>query len=239
MGIWDCHSCWGGCSVGFADTSCPYVAPLQGTASIQLSYEGTLWDAVPEITLCWNQAIAGAGVDRPPLTQEEVRACMGMQIADIAARRLPGLTWERQQEVIAECCRVENDYLAAHGAAVYPGAEETLRELAGMCKLFVVSNCQDGYIQAFFAGTGLGKYFTDFECAGRTDRPKAENIALVVEKYGLKNPVYVGDTALDGKSAAAAGVPFIHANYGFGAVEGARQLERLSDLPRLVRELSK
>ena len=184
--------------------------------SILFDLDGTLWDAVPEITLCWNQAIREAGVERPPLTVEEVRSCMGMQIADIAARRLPGLTWERQQEVIAECCRIENR----------------------TCKLFVVSNCQDGYIQSFFAGTGLGKYFTGFECAGRTDKPKAENIALVVRQYGLNDPVYVGDTALDAKSAAAAGVPFIHAAYGFGTVEGAPRLEKLSDLPELARRMS-
>ncbi len=206
--------------------------------SILFDLDGTLWDAVPEITLCWNQAIREAGVERPPLTVEEVRSCMGMQIADIAARRLPGLTWERQQEVIAECCRIENEYLSAHGAAVYPGAEETLKELSRTCKLFVVSNCQDGYIQSFFAGTGLGKYFTGFECAGRTDKPKAENIALVVRQYGLNDPVYVGDTALDAKSAAAAGVPFIHAAYGFGTVEGAPRLEKLSDLPELARRMS-
>lgn len=207
--------------------------------AILFDLDGTLWDAVPEIALCWNQAISAAGVDRPPLTVEEVRACMGMQIADIAARRLPGLTWERQKEVIAECCRVENEYLALHGASVYPGAEAVLKELSGSCRLFVVSNCQDGYIQAFFAGSGLGKYFTDFESAGHTGRPKAENIALVVEKHGLKNPVYVGDTALDAKSAAQAGVPFIHANYGFGQVEDAPQLEALADLPELARKLSK
>ena len=61
----------------------------------------------------------------------------------------------------------------------------------------------------------------------------------MVEKHGLKNPVYVGDTALDAKSAAQAGVPFIHANYGFGQVEDAPQLEALADLPELARKLSK
>ena len=89
---------------------------------ILFDLDGTLWDAVPEITLCWNQAISAAGVDRPPLTEEEVRSCMGMQIADIAARRLPGLSFERQMAVIDDCVAVENVYLARHGAAVYPGA---------------------------------------------------------------------------------------------------------------------
>ncbi len=205
---------------------------------ILFDLDGTLWDAVPEITLCWNQAISAAGVDRPPLTVEEVRSCMGMQIADIAARRLPGLSQQRQLEVIAECCRIENDYLSRHGAAVYPGAEEALAALAAQCPLFVVSNCQDGYIQSFFAGTGLGKYFTDFECAGRTDKPKSENIALVVRRYGLKRPVYVGDTALDHKSAQAAGVPFVHAGYGFGKVEGVPQVQTFGELPSLLEALS-
>ena len=204
---------------------------------ILFDLDGTLWDAVPEITMCWNQAIAGAGEVRPPLSIEEVRSCMGMRLDDIAARRLPGLSPERQREIIGRCCQVENDYLAVHGAAVYPGVEETLALLAAQCPLFVVSNCQDGYIQAFFAGTGLGKYFTGFECAGRTGRPKADNIALVARQYDLKNPVYVGDTALDYKSATEAGVPFVHASYGFGTVEGVPAIHTLEELPGLLEKL--
>lgn len=205
--------------------------------SVLFDLDGTLWDAVPEITLCWNQAIRAAGVERPPLTIEEVRGCMGLRIEDIAAQRLPGLSRERQLEIIEECCRLESDYLSVHGAEVFPGAEETLKTLSAQCPLFVVSNCQDGYIQSFFAGTGLGKYFTDFECAGRTNRPKAENIALVVERHGLKAPVYVGDTLLDCQSAQQAGVPFVHAAYGFGKVENVPAIQRLTELPALLETL--
>ena len=205
---------------------------------ILFDLDGTLWDAVPEITLCWNQAISAAGVDRPPLTEEEVRSCMGMQIADIAARRLPGLSFERQMAVIDDCVTVENVYLARHGAAVYPGAGETLAALSERCPLFVVSNCQDGYIQAFFRGTGLGEYFTDFECAGRTGKPKSENIALVSARNGLKHPVYVGDTDLDRRSALEAGVPFVHAAYGFGKVEGVPAVHSFAQLPGVLEELS-
>lgn len=205
---------------------------------ILFDLDGTLWDAVPEITLCWNQAISAAGVDRPPLTEEEVRSCMGMQIADIAARRLPGLSFERQMAVIDDCVTVENVYLARHGAAVYPGAGETLAALSERCPLFVVSNCQDGYIQAFFQGTGLGEYFTDFECAGRTGKPKSENIALVTARNGLKHPVYVGDTDLDRRSALEAGVPFVHAAYGFGKVDGVPAVHSFAQLPGVLEELS-
>ncbi len=206
---------------------------------ILFDLDGTLWDAVPGITKCWNLAIARSGVERPPLTVEEVRSCMGMQLADIAARRLPELPRQRQLEVIAQCCAVENDYLAQHGAAVYPGVPETLKLLSREYPLFVVSNCQDGYIQAFFAGTGLGKYFADFECAGRTDRPKSENITLVCRRNGLRAPVYVGDTDLDRRSSQEAGVPFVHAAYGFGRADGVPAIRRFDELPGLLKALGR
>jgi phosphoglycolate phosphatase len=48
----------------------------------------------------------------------------------------------------------------------------------------------------------------------------------------------VGDTDWDYQAAQRAGVPFIHAAYGFGTVEGAPRLEKLSDLPELARRMS-
>lgn len=204
---------------------------------ILFDLDGTLWDAVPEIAYSWNLGLVRCGVDRPPLTVEELRPCMGMLLSDIGARLLPGLDRERQQAVMDCCCDLEMEYLTAHGAAVYPGAAETLAELGKRCPLFVVSNCQDGYIQAFFSGTGLGKYFSGFECAGRTGLPKSGNIARVVEAYGLKRPVYVGDTALDQSSARQAGVPFVHAAYGFGTAENAPAVRAISQLPGLLAAL--
>ena len=205
---------------------------------ILFDLDGTLWDAVPEITISWNLALARNQVERPPLTVDEVRSCMGLRIADIAARRLPGLNRQRQLEIIEECCAVENEDLAEHGAAVYPEVEETLSLLSRRSPLLVVSNCQDGYIQAFFQGTGLGRYFQGFECAGRTGKPKSQNIALTAARYGLKKPVYVGDTELDWHSAREAGVAFIHAAYGFGTVPPeVPSISAFSQLPALLERL--
>ena len=47
-------------------------------------------------------------------------------------------------------------------------------------------------------------------------------------------PVYVGDTLLDHKSAAEAGLPFIFAAYGFGTVENTPSIESLAELPGLL-----
>ncbi len=204
---------------------------------ILFDLDGTLWDATPEITHCWNLALQKHRVPRPPLTLEEIRSCMGLVLDDIAQQRMPTLSPEKQREVIRDCCAIEMDYLSRHGAALFPQEEETLAVLAEQYPLFVVSNCQDGYIQAFYAGTGLEKYFKDFECAGRTGRPKSENIALMVRRYGLKAPVYVGDTALDCSSAREAGVPFLHAAYGFGKLEGVPAVQAFAQLPAALERL--
>ncbi len=41
--------------------------------------------------------------------------------------------------------------------------------------------------------------------------------ARLISRFGLKKPVYVGDTAGDEKAAHLAGIDFIHAAYGFGS----------------------
>ena len=205
---------------------------------ILFDLDGTLWDAVPEIVLSWNQGLRQAGVEREPLTEDDLRPCMGMLVPDIAARLLPGLSPVRRAEIIDLCCRLEIEYLAEHRSPLFPGEEEALTILAGRCPLFVVSNCQDGYIQAFFRGSGLGNLFSDFECPGRTGLPKSENIQLVARRNGLKNPVYVGDTALDQASAAQAGVAFVHAAYGYGTAENCPAAHSFGELPEVLEALN-
>lgn len=201
---------------------------------ILFDLDGTLWDAVPEVAVSWNMALEQLGISHPPLTAQELYPCMGMLLEDIGRKLLPEVPQQRQKEVVDYCCQVECDYLARHGATLFPQEEAVLAALAEKYPLFVVSNCQDGYIQAFYQGAGLGKYFTDFESAGHTGLPKSENIALMVRRHGLKHPVYVGDTALDCASAQAAGVPFVHAGYGFGKVEGVPVAQSFAQLPEIL-----
>lgn len=203
---------------------------------ILFDLDGTLWNSSAEVTASWNIVLQREGVDRPPFTNADIAGVMGLTLPDIATRLLPALPRERQLAVIEACCEEERIYLAAHGASVYPTSEE-LAALAACYPLFVVSNCQAGYIEAFYEGTGLGAYFKDFESAGNTGLPKWDNIALVVKRQGLKRPVYVGDTDWDYQAARRAGVPFIHAAYGFGQVEGVPAIRRFGELDGLLKTL--
>lgn len=207
---------------------------MEHVDGILFDLDGTLWDAVEGICTAWNRGLEKCGLP-PVLTADQVRGCMGMLLEDIAAKLMPDLTPERRSEVMAVCAAEQADYLARYGGKVYAGVEETLAVLAQRCPLFIVSNCQNGYIEGFLAVTGLGSYFTDFTCPGQTGKPKGENIALMVERHHLKHPVYVGDTQGDYNAASSAGVPFLHAAYGFGTIDrDVPRVERFTDLPTAV-----
>ncbi|MEN8076479.1 HAD family hydrolase [Clostridioides difficile] len=181
--------------------------------------DGTLWDSTVEVAKTWSMIIAKYNLKRKEVTVEDLKPCMGKLLDEIARILLPELDKEMQMKVIKECCAFENEYLGEYGAKLYENLESTLKKLAENHKLFIVSNCQDGYIECFFKSHKLDKYFVDYECPGRTGLAKGENIKLIVERNNLKNPVYIGDTQGDADAAKIANVPFIYAKYGFGDVK--------------------
>lgn len=206
---------------------------------ILFDLDGTLWDATPVMAEVWAEVLPGhPEAARPPVTLEEIRGYMGLLMEDIAARMFPGLDREAAMEILREFNAENERRLAVRGGSLFPGAAETLELLAARSRLFVVSNCQDGYIEAFYSGNGLGRFFSGSECAGRTGLPKSGNIRLVAERHGLKAPVYIGDTGLDRASAAEAGVPFLHAAYGFGTAPGAPAVGPFGEIPAALEAMS-
>lgn len=193
---------------------------MQKFDSVIFDLDGTLWDAVDAVVAIWNEALAYSGIE-PTMNYDELSRCMGLRIDEIFDRVIPFATEEQRASVKERCHSTENKYLSEKGGRLYDGVEETLAELKEKYKLYIVSNCQDGYIQAFFKAHGLEKYFAGYECAGRTGLPKGENIKLLVQREKLASPVYVGDTISDYTATVEAGVPFVFARYGFGDVENA------------------
>lgn len=196
--------------------------------------DGTLWNATEAIAESWRLALAGApDIDRAP-TVEELEGVMGMTAENLMAALFPHISMERGLELFDKCCEVENEYLRAHGGILYEGIEELLKALSQKLPLCIVSNCNAEYIPCFLDAHKLHPYFKDWECIGRTGLQKWENIRLVAERNGIKAPVYVGDTQLDRESAEKAGVPFIHAGYGFGTVTGTPRIEKPMQLLKLL-----
>ena len=202
--------------------------------------DGTLWDSVDAICISWRRVLERRAPELAGLmTRENVTSCMGMLLPDIVKKVLPDLPPDQIQPVLKELLEEENAYVAVHGGVLYPQVAETLELLARDYPLCIVSNCQAGYIEAFFQAHGLEPYFVDYENPGRTGKNKADNIALVVARNGMKHPLYIGDTQGDYNAASAAGVPFLHAAYGFGSIDREVPfVEQFSAIPAAVRRLS-
>ncbi|UQZ32185.1 HAD family hydrolase [Paenibacillus sp. PK3_47] len=202
--------------------------------SIIFDLDGTLWDSTEVVVVAWKDVLSGYPGISNEISKEALQGIMGLQVDEVGRQLFPELEEEMQQKIMDDCCKMECQYLAEQGGGLYEELEEVLQVLSQKYKLFIVSNCQAGYIEAFYEYHKLGKYFTDFENPGRTGLSKGENIKLIMERNYLRSPVYVGDTEGDQKAAAFAGIPFVYASYGFGEVSGADYtIRRLSELLEL------
>ncbi|MDE6433188.1 MAG: HAD family hydrolase [Lachnospiraceae bacterium] len=208
---------------------------------ILFDLDGTLWDSSRQVAESWTEAIKRIAPETGiVITEDFMHRAMGKVMDEIKAMMFEEteavVEKKRQDDIYQACSDYEIEYVAVHGGTLYPKAKMVLEALSKRYKLGIVSNCQCGYIEAFLQYTGFGEYISDMECFENTGRPKADNIALVVERNGLEpeEVVYVGDIMGDYESAVKAGVHFIHAAYGFGTVpEGTERISCLEDLLKL------
>ncbi|UOQ92298.1 HAD family hydrolase [Halobacillus shinanisalinarum] len=202
--------------------------------SIIFDLDGTIWDSIDTVLNAWNSTIKENDQIKRELTRKDLEGTMGLQMNDISRKLFPYLDDDTRKQLIKECCNVENEYLEKQGGVLYKNVENVLKELSQKYKLYIVSNCQSGYIEAFYKYHNLERYFLDFENPGRTGLSKGENINLIIERNNLSKPFYVGDTEGDLKAARYAGIPFVYAKYGFGQVsEYDDVLEKFDDLAKI------
>ena len=200
--------------------------------------DGTLWDSSESVAAAWNTVFSRCPDIPRRITVSDMHSYMGKTLDKIAPLALPDTPEPRRSEVLWEGVRYEQEYIAQHGARLYPMLRETLEQLRREYALIIVSNCQDGYIQCFFEFSGLKELFVDFESAGATGLSKGENIRLVIQRNGIDRAVYVGDTQGDLDSADFAGVPFIRAAYGFGQMNReVPEISEFSELPAAVKSV--
>lgn len=209
---------------------------VKGKAVI-FDLDGTLWDATgctPEI---WNRILKKHNMKGFQMSRERVSALMGMTMEEIGDVLFPDLPSAGRKRIVDEYGEEEVRYLLKNGAELYYRTRETIESLTEQYDLYIVSNSQDGYVQAFLQAHGLAAYFRDFEMSGRTGMEKGENILLLMERNNITDAVYIGDTEKDETAARYAGIPFIFAKYGFGkAVCPDAVIESIAELPETLRD---
>lgn len=207
------------------------------TDSIIFDLDGTLWDSSEAVAASWQSTLRRHYDPSAVLTPSDIAAIMGMTSVQISTA-LFGAYGEKAYEVTTRCLDEECAYILQHECRLYPGLDETLRMLSATHKLFIVSNCQAGYIRCFLEYTGFHKYFTDYIEQSSTGLSKGENIRLLTDRHAPLSPVYIGDTASDKSAAEFAGIPFIYASYGFGNLTDEKHfISSLADIPAVIATL--
>lgn len=200
--------------------------------------DGTLWDSSENVAKSWDDVVQKEKCGLRRITAEDIQNVMGHTMTEIAEMIFPMLDRQEAIALTDRCCVAENAYLRTHGGSLYPNLEKTLKALAKEYPLYIVSNCQKGYIEAFLDYYHFWDYIEDIECFGNNGREKAYNIRQIIERNYLTRAVYVGDIQGDYDAAKKAGADFIHAAYGFGSIkEDVPVIRAFDELPEVLAEM--
>lgn len=213
------------------------MSQIHSLDSVLFDLDGTLWDVTALVAKARNNTYRSLSLNLPPVTREDIARHIGLPVDEIYAKHFPDWSLEERETLRLAVGKEIARLLHLEGGILYPGVEAGLTELKRHFRLFIVSNCGKGYIENFLLWSKLGHFFEGHECYGNTLRPKGENISAVVGRFGLGQPVYIGDTSGDHKAALEANVPYIHVDYGFG--KPLHECERYASFPELVTALLK
>ena len=197
--------------------------------------DGTLWDSAENVAKSWDKVVNDRYPGLRNVSTEDVQGVMGLTMDKIADILFGMLSPDDRSRLLNECCLSENDYLRENGGKLYPKLRETMEVLKENYHLYIVSNCQSGYIEAFLDYYEFWDLFEDIECYGNNNLKKGDNIRLLADRNKLDKAYYVGDIQGDYDASCEAGVGFIHAAYGFGSINAdVPKITSLSMLPEVA-----
>ncbi len=179
--------------------------------------DGTLWDTNGVCAEVWNDVVRELGIHTNTwVTEADVRAVAGLPHHACVRAVFKDLPEPAVHTIAEVTARRDNEAVSQFGGRLYDGVPEVLCALAQRMRVFIVSNCQSGYIEIFLRQAELERVVCDVECWGNTGLSKADNLRALIARNGLDKTAYVGDTEGDRAAAVSVGVPFVFADYGFG-----------------------
>lgn len=203
--------------------------------TILFDLDGTLWNASYSTYVGANEIAQKYHIKE--ISMETVNRCMGLGFEDCARNYMPYLDIEEAKKILLEMFSNTVDVIARNGPNLYLEVVETIKRLNKDYKIGLVSNCAKFYMDTFVHLSGLEPWIDYQVPAVHLGVSKGQAIADLVKENNL-NAIYVGDTALDLKSCQEAGIPFIHAEYGFGKELNEKyHISEMKELPKLVKTI--
>lgn len=175
--------------------------------AVLFDFDGTLADSFAGITASTNHVRRLYGL--PELPEATVREYVGYGLVDLMTRLVPGAD---PAEAVFRY-RDHHPSVMIGGTRLMPGVAETLPALhrRGL-KLAVCSNKAVAFTEKLTAALGLGQYLTAVlgpESVGGRAKPDPAMLIEGLNRLSVspREAVYVGDMAVDVRTARAAGVP--------------------------------
>ena len=200
--------------------------------SLIFDIDGTLWDSRALVAEGYNIQLRSEGLDHLCVTAEDFLPLFGKVMTEIADVIFTSIPLPERYALMDRCMATENEYLHQNPCRIgYDGIKETMAALAKNHRLFIVSNSQCGYPELCMEKLGLTDYISGHLCFGDTGTEKGETIRRLMDRHGITDACYIGDTQGDCDAADQAGIPFIFAAYGFGNPSNyAAKIEKFEDL---------
>lgn len=202
--------------------------------------DGTMWDTTGIIADAWKAAVIDTGVDTSNITADRLKKEFGKTMDVIFHNIFPDVTDQAVLDDFTDrCISAEDNALGSltyeeADSIIVNGVAETLKALRKDNRLFIVSNCQSGYIELFTGRSRTEELFEDTLCYGDTGTGKGDTILTLMAKNGLKaeDTFYIGDTNGDFEASNHAGIRMVFCEYGFGSVDGA--YKNIESFPELL-----
>ena len=203
--------------------------------NIIFDLDGTLWDSREQVIQAWKKVLSN-NINKN-LNINSLNNLMGKTNEEYMKILFPKYNINDAMTLMKKCEEQEIICLNSNGANLYKNTINTILNLSKNYNLFIVSNCQKGYIESFLNYYNLNSYFKDIECNGNTNLQKTDNISLIIKRNKLsqQNTCYIGDTNDDYIASIANKIIFIYAKYGFGICPEAKYiLNDINDLSSLI-----
>ena len=207
--------------------------------SLIFDIDGTLWDSRAIVAEGYNDYLREIGRGDLQVDAEYLKTLFGKTMTEIADIMLDSIAVPERYDVMQGCMDREDEFLHQNECDIaFPGVKELLPELKEDYRLFIVSNAQCGYPELMMDKLGIREHFEGWMCFGDTGLPKGDTIRILMERHGIDDAVYIGDTQGDLEASQVAGIPFLFCAYGFGSPERYdAKIDAFSDLRAVLRTI--